>query len=211
VAGGGDEMNVDWLIDLWDEQEGEFFCLSRKTARGQWHDHFIKRGAWERVEPWLDQHRHDDDCYFTVHGLTRPRRLEKYAVPSPWLWSDIDQGDVHLLEVKPTIAWRTSRGHYQAAWRLDREPSKGLRKGFSDAMGGDHGGWIITKALRVPGTFNYKREYPQRVTMLWDQGPIHRVVDLKKYEVRGETTSVNLTLNIDGINAKEVVAKYKVD
>ena len=58
---------------------------------------------------------------------------------------------------------------------------KSLRKGFNDHIGGDKGGWAITKVLRVPGTRYFK--YPQRprVKLLRDDGPTYRVRDLMRY------------------------------
>jgi hypothetical protein len=140
--------------------------------------------------------------------------LEKYAVDIPWLWGDYDGVDPDYMEVEPTIVVRSSPGHYHCYWQLDAIPSKGLRRGFHNAMGGDPGCWRFTQVLRVPGTVNYKREdRPCKVKLLQDDGPCHRVRDLRKYRERDEDDGpvVDLSRDIGGLDAQTIVKKYALD
>lgn len=111
------------------------------------------------------------DLYFAPCIFTDKRR-KPHALPGRWLYADLDEVDPRALHtLKPTIAWETSPGRYQAMWLLKKPlPPDTLSKlnqkvtYFTEA---DKGGWSLTKVLRIPGTVSHKRETPAQVKLLW--------------------------------------------
>jgi hypothetical protein len=201
-----------FLIALWRPQWCNYFALATKR-NGTVREHYIKRDRLDEVGEWLEDNA-DRDCYFTAHGLTRPKRCEAHAYESHLLWADLDPVNPRTLLVRPSIAWRTSRWRFQAIWRCDGEPSRGLRRGFNQAIGADTG-WHYAKLLRIPGTLNFKYKPPVRGKLLWDDGPTHRLRDLAQYEAGDEhRSSVNLDApDVHLLDVTAILAKYagKID
>jgi len=189
------------LTKIWRPQAANYFCYATKRD-GVWRDHYVRRREIDRL-------RLPDDCdtYFCCHGLLRPVRREAYACESKLLWADLDAvfpGNMPM----PTIAWATSRGRFSAIWRCDGEPSRALRKGFNDAIGADRG-WNLTKVLRVPGSVNYKYNPPQRGNLIWDDGPVHRLRDLRRYARDDDGGGAGDAPDIKLLDTKAVLAKYE--
>jgi hypothetical protein len=203
----GSPTDLRVLTTLWDRQDADFFCLA--TRRNEvWYHHFFT--DFDDLGDVIRDHaRHD--IYFCVHGFSKPQRRACYALPSKLLWADLDAIDPRSLTIEPTIAWQTSRGRYSAIWRCDEEPTRGLRRGFNAALGeGVDPGWHLTKVLRLWGTRNYKYDPPQRVTLLWDDGPTYRLRDLKKYEADDDGGGGGHASGpIKLLDARRVAAKYK--
>jgi hypothetical protein len=199
---------IDTLLELWDAQAGKYFCLATRRD-GTWRDRFITRDDWDDLERWVRRHR-EDDVYFCPHSMQRPSRRELYAVRSHLLWADLDAVDPRKCRVRPSVAWQSSRGRYAAIWKLDREPSRELRRGFNNMLGAD-AGWHYGKVLRLWGTLNYKydRDHPQLVKLLWSNGATYRVAALNKYAAPddGGGSVEAVTLNLDG-TAEAVCRKY---
>ena len=118
--------------------------------------------------------RDSESLYFSVGQFKRKGRAYEDALPTDWLWADLDE--VHPstaaeFELLPTVAWESSPGRYQALWRLNREllpkvQSK-LNQALSYFLGADHGGWDLTQVLRLPGTRNFKYPSAPEVKLLW--------------------------------------------
>lgn len=170
------------LTHIWGERRGYVF-LPRK-AGSRW----IERAgcyAWpadlmQLTVPAVQ------DIYFCPLVFDRPERKAQYALPTRVLWSDLDLADPSKLQVRPSIAWRTTQGgfgclthqqdieepaHWQALWLLDRdvtpEAAAELSRRIAYAEGADKGGWDVTQVLRLPGTYNHKHNPPQRIELLW--------------------------------------------
>jgi hypothetical protein len=176
-----------------------------------WRDHIIRREQLDDdLEEWLSDNA-DSDVYFCPHGLIHPKREARNAYEaSHLLWADLDAVDPTTLPVKPTIAWRTSRGRYSALWTLDGEPSHALRKGFNAAIGADRG-WHYAKVLRVPGSTNHKYSPPQRGKVLWDDGPVHELVRIARIAgnvLDDQVEKPGIAPDIKVLDPKKVAAKY---
>lgn len=117
------------------------------------------------------------DQYFCPLVFDRPKRLALHALPTPWLWSDLDAVDPAKTVLRPSVAWLTTPpyfgkgGHYQALWLLDTpieaSEAAALSRRIAYAEGADHSGWDVTQVLRVPGTMNGKRDPATTVELLW--------------------------------------------
>jgi hypothetical protein len=117
------------------------------------------------------------DLYFCPTLFAEPQRKKEHALETSWLWSDLDSADPRTIDHKPTVAWQTSPGRYQALWRLKRplpalEASE-LSRRIAYSEGADKSGWDVTQVLRPPGSLNWKYEPAFRVKLLWSNGPIY--------------------------------------
>lgn len=136
----------------------------------------------EKIMEHLSGHE-KDDVYFTPNLFNTERRLEIYAEPERTLWADLDEADPRKIDhtYRPTIAWESSPGRYQAVWLMSKPlvgaswPGKENHR-LTTYLGADPSGWDTTQVLRVPGRRNVKpgyRENGQGVQgqLLWDNGP----------------------------------------
>lgn len=122
---------------------------------------------WEDIphewdEPLDMAQPENTDLFFSPLTYERPRRLVTLHNPGHILFADLDPVNPETLEIPPHIWWETSPGSYQAIWKLD-QPVK-YRTAWSDlnrrmtyTTQADKGGWAGSKVLRVPGTYNWKR------------------------------------------------------
>lgn len=141
------------------------------------------------------------DVYYGVLPRTRPEGTADAVVPyTHVLWSDID-AKLHskdLIEGKSIALAKAmsvvpepqvvvdSGGGTHAYWLL-REPidyvdARDIMAGIAKAIGGDHV-QDAPRVLRVPGTFNFKRE-PElycRVLRMVEDGPKYRASDFASY------------------------------
>lgn len=164
-----------WLEMVWDAQPHDFgyIFLSCKTQDGRWVE--IHGQLAEGVDAIWDKLPPDAmDIYFCPNVFSQPHRRIEYAMPSVWLHADLDEVNPHGVELPVTVAWMTSKKRYQCLWRLRQpvkhEVHKALNQRITYMVGADKGGWSITKVLRVPGTRNYKRKTPEKVSVLWIDG-----------------------------------------
>jgi hypothetical protein len=198
------------ITKIWKTEEGTHFFLATKDRDAGFTQHAFTRAEFKVVVDWIDAHR-SVDVYWCIGGFNGPHRLEEYAAPSQWLWADLDTADPRDLRERPTIVWQSSPGHYHALWKCDRAVPKGLRKGFNDHIGGDKGGWIITKLLRIPnGVKNYKYDPPARVKLIDDAGPTYRVGDLMRYAVIVAAVELGSGGRPVG-DASAILRKYRID
>ena len=100
------------------------------------------------------------DLFFSPSLFTMPIRQNEYAHGRQWLYADLDKAPYPELE--PTYYWETSRGSYQALWRVSGNVGQGrwtaLNRAMTRKTGADSNGWAPSKVLRVPGSVNWKRD-----------------------------------------------------
>lgn len=159
---------------------GDRNTKEERTARDAWKEVGFK---WPEDEEMILKHLsiHENDDLFFCPNLfeTEHRSVQTVAWNQRVLYADLDEVDPRLIEdeYKPTMAWETSNGSFQAVWILGRD---GI--GLSDEgaenhrltvyLGADKTGWDCTQLLRVPGRVNHKQEkYGQQGVLLWDNGP----------------------------------------
>ena len=71
------------------------------------------------IEHFLAHTQHD--LYWTTSIFEYPIRSETYAMDEYALWADLDSADPRFIEdYRPSIAWETSPGSYQALWLAQR-------------------------------------------------------------------------------------------
>jgi hypothetical protein len=182
------EERIQRLLDaIWGQREGYVF-LPYKQQPNAWHE--TTGVPYAGKLPDLDSLPHRVDQYFCPVVFSEPLRQKKFALPTNVLWADLDPADPNKCRLKPSIAWESSPGRYQAIWFLTSEvepdTAAALSKRIAYADGGDKGGWDLTQVLRLPGTQNFKYAAAPEVRLLWAKSRAYAVE-----EIRGAYPAVN--------------------
>lgn len=142
---------------------------------------------WPRDKPKITEHLEahvDDDLYWCPSIFEKPARKIENGMDEHALWADLDKIDPAGIDeqYKPTIAWETSPGRFQALWLITSGDVQGAswpgneNQRLTYYLGADHSGWDTTQLLRLPGWSNHKPEYrsddgPPVGRLLWHKGP----------------------------------------
>lgn len=115
------------------------------------------------------------DAYFCPHLFMQAKGTKDFAKRGRTLWADLDNCPPSALgrygEPPPTYVIETSPQRYQAFWVLEHEVSPneladmnkriylGYRKFGCDSC------WSLTHLLRLPSTYNCKRDEPFKIRL----------------------------------------------
>lgn len=167
------------LTAVWGNREGYIFLPFKDLAK-EWHEPpGVKlESTTEFVIP------QKADVYFCPVVFSQPRRKKEFALPTNLLWADLDPVHPDKCRIKPSIAWESSPGRYQALWFLTidipAEDAASLSKRIAYADGADRGGWDITQVLRIPGTKNYKYEAAPTVKLLYARRAAYSIDEIRR-------------------------------
>ena len=175
---------IEFLTSIYNNlKPGLWICLSTKK-RNRWKDHYFKTPvSEEQLEEFFQQYdTHRYDLYFCPHAFKEARRLKELAVPTKYLWSDLDNANPKLIKPRPQIAWMSSPNRYACLWILKDIPSlketEDLNKKLAYSVGADHGGWDITQVLRIPGTRNHKYPDAPYGKLLWQRNIPYESIEI---------------------------------
>lgn len=129
--------------------------------------------AEEAAAYLLRESRRLRDAYFGVHLYEERQPGRRLAANSVEyvraLWVDGDGAKVLQGWPFPTAVVHSSEGREHFYWALEhpihKDEATKLNKRMAVAMGADRGKAGLATVLRAPGTFNYKRDTPEPVTM----------------------------------------------
>lgn len=194
------ESTLNVISQAWGPADNTGYCFfpwinRREQAQGKSGFHSVAF-EWPAERDEIIEHmlKHvNEDLYWCPVIFSGPHRQEQLAQEEYALWADLDEADPHRVSPrwKPTVAWETSPGRYQALWLL-KDPveedlygaarAAGENRLMTHMLGADPSGWDITQLLRVPGWANHKPEYsaPGRRAqgkLLWSDGPRYTSVD----------------------------------
>jgi len=103
------------------------------------------------------------DASYKRAGDGKGPRVKENVKTCPCLWADLDTCNPQLLQVPASIVVQSSKGRWQAFWRMDEslQPADAEALSmkiayFHSDQGADRSGWDLTQLLRVPYTPNYK-------------------------------------------------------
>jgi hypothetical protein len=152
----------------------------RGEHRSTWQTKWFTPDSFDRIAHFVSNSL-DLNIYFAPRGFRAPRRLARYAAPAPLLAQELDRVHPRDLDPRPSIAWETSPGKYQAIWFTDGPAPIELNRALCYAIGADHGTHDAARVVRVPNTRNYKHRFgrdgvPGRV--LWSEPRRYRIPDL---------------------------------
>jgi hypothetical protein len=127
----------------------------------------------------------DDDLYWCPSIFEKKVRQLQHAMDEHALWADLDTVNPEEIDeqYRPTVAWESSPGRYQALWLITGGDLQGAswpgneNQKLTYYLGADHSGWDTTQLLRIPGWDNHKPEYkdanngnPVSGRLLWHNG-----------------------------------------
>lgn len=189
------EQQVEFLTKVWGRNtRGYVFlpyidggCTTKDERRKAFHECRAFKWPKERDTAILDHIKahQNDDLYFPPNVFNGKRRIEQNVEAERVLYADLDPVDPRTLgDLRPTIAWESSPGHYQAIWLLDSSKTGATWAGnenhrLTAAIQADPSGWDSTQLLRIPGKANFKPEYTKNnggkgvfgEGILWANGP----------------------------------------
>lgn len=160
---------IKFLSAIWGNRKGYVFLPFKGTDK-EWHEtKAIPYDGDSSVLPDIADFK--GDIYFCPQLFSKPKRKKEYALPTNVLYADLDPVHPDKLKLKPSIAWESSPGRYQALWFLNQDipasRAAELSKRITYAEGADKGGWDVTQVLRIPGSRNHKYEMAPPVRLLW--------------------------------------------
>jgi hypothetical protein len=171
----------------------------------------------------MKQHEHHD-LYWCPSLFEYPQRNENLAMDEHALWADLDAADPRQIpdEYRPTIAYETSEGRYQALWIAGAGDFQGAswpgneNQRMTYLVGADLGGWDTVQLLRIPEWTNHKLDRKgERGKVLWADGPLYYPGDFADLpEVRGTTDpglSDALEEEIDRVDRHAVIARIQLE
>jgi hypothetical protein len=156
------------LSAVWGSREGFVFVPYKDAKSKEWHETpgIHVNGSFPKIDV-PDR----ADNYFCPVVFSEPQRKKEYAKATNLLWADLDPVHPDDCRIRPSIAWESSPGRYQALWFLTEEikpdEAASLSKRIAYADGADKGGWDLTQVLRLPGTKNFKYPSSPEVKILW--------------------------------------------
>lgn len=231
------EQQLQVLSRIWgNDRKGSVFlpyingtCKDKDERRKSFHEGRAFQWPRERqaILSHLEVHR-EDDLYFAPNLFDGKRRIEQNVSPEKVLYADLDPVDPDALgELRPTIAWESSPGHYQAVWVLDRERTGASWPGKENhrltvALEADPSGWDATQLLRVPGRANFKPEYKDKNNgkpvrgrgLLWSDGPRYIWDDFDDLPEVGAVVGDDVEMIdeeiIDSVDRHEVWARVRL-
>lgn len=193
------EEQIKVLARIWSRNRDGYVFLpwidgkARNKAERKAGYHEGEAFHWPTEEKRIVEHirsHQDDDVYFTPCLFNAKRRLEDLADSEHRLWADLDEVNPEDCgDYRPTIAWETSPGRYQAIWCITGFKNGASWPGMENHrltafLGADPGGWDTTQLLRVPGGRNHKPHYkernkgkPYQGKILWRDGEWYRWED----------------------------------
>jgi P4 family phage/plasmid primase-like protien len=165
-ANSGDALAL--FQHIFGEQQGYLFigAIDHSTKKKELKSKYFvyPRDVRGAVEYAHTQAVAGKDVYFCAHLLKERRRVKENALPIRTLWADIDEGAIPEDKPQPTAVVFSSPGKEHAYLRLDSElppeEAEELTRRIAYNTTADVSGWDLTQLLRVPGTRNYKPEYP---------------------------------------------------
>lgn len=170
------EQQLKVLALIWGDGEDGWVFLpwipgdakNKEERRAGWHEG--RAFHWPSDQSAILDHlklHGSDDLYFTPNTFTGESRVAQLTGEETCLYADLDEVDPRLEidpEIKPTIAWQSSPGRFQAVWLLrsayiGASEMGGLNHRLTAMIGADPSGWDTTQLLRVPGRPNFKFGY----------------------------------------------------
>jgi len=184
------------LTAVWGNRQGYVF-LPYKEQPDSWHE--TKGIPYTGALPKLPELPSRADQYFCPVVFSQPQRKKEFAQPTNLLWADLDPIHPDTCRLKPSVAWESSPGRYQALWflteEIDPNEAASLSKRIAYADGGDKGGWDLTQVLRIPGTRNFKYESAPEGRVLWAKANSYAPEEIRGAYPAVEGNGVHATLD----------------
>lgn len=220
------------ISQAWGRQKG--YCFFPWIDRQRQQETGLRREGynegpafeWPKDRDKILEHlaaHEDHDLYWCPSLFEYPMRRQDVAMDECALWADLDEADPRQFEdsLKPTVAWETSLGRFQALWLAAAGDFQGAswpgneNQRLTYAVGADPSGWDTVQLLRVPGWVNHKPDRDgERGRLLWTDGPRYVQGDFDELPeikgVQGTALSEALEAEIEGVDRHKVIARVQL-
>lgn len=175
----------------------------------------------DKIVEHMEAHT-SDDLYWCPSIFEKKVRRIDYAGDEHALWADLDTVDPNGIDpdYRPTVAWESSPGRYQALWLITGGDIQGAswpgneNQKLTYYLEADPSGWDTTQLLRIPGWDNHKPEYkdanggkPVPGQLLWHNGRRYLADDFDSLpEVRGQVGNIETDALEEAINGVDRLA-----
>ena len=169
---------IDFLFHVWRiHPKGKYVCISTKQIRtDDWVDTFIRTGPGlkQRLTQFFAKRDwgRNHHVYFCPNPFSAKSRTKHKATLTKWIHADCDEVNPRNMELKPSVAWETSKGRYAALWLMSQamrlETTEKVNKHFAYKNDYDKSGWDYPQVLRVPGFPNHKYASKFICRVLWE-------------------------------------------
>jgi len=160
-----------------------WICIAYMSRNKGWNEkYFHYPSQVDNMLHDIQKNFKENNVYFCPQVLEDPKyrrqggksaRAEENILGCPSAWADLDSCSPDLLLVPASIAITSSPDRYQALWVFEEPVTAQVAQQISKNIayhhvpdGADSGGWDLTQMLRVPYTYNLKRELPDAVDIL---------------------------------------------
>lgn len=214
---------IDILFKVWNAQKvhGYVSMSERNTNLSSTEDGYWSDRSWRwpqdkaKVQEWYSEHSRKEgyDIYWSPAVYSKPGRHQQDVISHNVFYADLDPVDPRTLSTKPSVAWESSPGRYQAVWlhsnSLSVEDWLAKNRNLSYAVGADRSGWDLTQVLRVPGGKNHKYKPVVTGKLLWQKWDNLDSVPESEVEVVVDEVSTheNLLLRLLTKYKREIPAK----
>ena len=224
------------ISQAWGSDDNEGYCFFPWIeAKGDERKFQTKSFYWptDRLEILDHMVAHvDDDLYWCPMLFSEDNRRTEVAKEEYCLWADLDEADPRNIEKRwrPSVAWQTSPGRYQALWLLEDPEEEDLygasQKGADNQrmtrmVDADPSGWDTTQLLRLPGWTNHKSQYEvdgefPKGRLLWGgkkKGPYYRASDFNDLPAIPKEEEVEIDPDlfdtIEGVESERVLSRIR--
>jgi hypothetical protein len=170
VVGVSQEVNTaraEFFRTIFHAHKG-YLCLAAKRDGVSGFDDqsfFLYPDELDKVLEWINRWYYGRNIYFCTQLLKAKQRVKENCVICPIVWSDLDDAVPDKLVIKPNVVVESSPNRYQGIWLLndlavpeEAEDASHRIAYYHAGEGADKNGWMLTKLLRVPLTYNMKYE-----------------------------------------------------
>lgn len=186
-------MNTEIVTRIWRwGSPGMAYIPIQKRPENQWDEREPTDSRFGLVVELPQPENYD--YYFSPLTFDGARKNANVVEPIRVLYADLDESHPATVSPRPTIAWETSPGMYQAVWLVNEYMTRAffeqINKRLTYATGADKGGWHPSKVLRVPGSINWKRG-GVKGRVLWNENRYVSVRILDKLLPEAEALEVS--------------------
>lgn len=145
-------------------EEGYFLLASR--TNGKWVEDWFK---WPNE---LDNivaaaSKIKGDVYFSSHLFKTTKSTKDNVLPTRTIQADLDAARLNNLPFEPAAIIRTSEGRHHGYWVVSSPITEVMSKAITYSIPDcDLSGWTLGHRMRLPDTYNYKYDPPQKVRQL---------------------------------------------
>jgi hypothetical protein len=163
------------IFQVWGQSTGYVSMPRKDMVEGTWEEQsFLWPEDKPKIQAWIqDSVKKKSSLYWCPTVMTGGQRIKANIPYVNMLYADLDEADPRRIKknLRPSIAWESSPGRFQALWLLEEPLPSGeaeqLNKNLTYYVGADKGGWDITQVLRIPGLPNHKYKDAPKSKLLW--------------------------------------------